>query len=135
MLRANYSVQHVAEAHGMTPEMVTRRYGHLSKRETTAALHAVGGDLFEQVFNGGNVGEDNGSRTLNGDTNGLKLLPDLSARSVPEMLPSEGSALSNCATGAELSAAGAEENTALLTSIIDRTRQQQTPADGGNVGE
>ena len=39
MLRKGYSVAHVADAHGMTPEMVTRRYGHLSRRETTAALH------------------------------------------------------------------------------------------------
>lgn len=57
MLQAGYSVAHVADAHGMTPEMVMRRYGHLTKKETTAALHAVGGELFSRIFNhGGNVG-------------------------------------------------------------------------------
>lgn len=128
MLRAGHSVAHVADAHGMTPEMVTKRYGHLSKHETTAALHAVGGDLFEQVFNGGNVGDKaNGQAAVNGHKP-LLLLENKSAQSVPEMLPSEGSALSDCATGAQ-------ENQALLVSIIGRTRQQQTPADGGNVGE
>jgi len=57
MLQAGWSVAHVADAHGMTPEMVMRRYGHLTKKETTAALHAVGGELFQRIFNtGGNVG-------------------------------------------------------------------------------
>jgi hypothetical protein len=128
MLRAGHSVAHVADAHGMTPEMVTKRYGHLSKRETTAALHAVGGDLFDQVFNGGNVGERHTGRPVRNGHKALKLLPDLSAKTAPEMLPSEGSALSNCATGAQ-------GNQALLTSIIDRTRRQQTQPDGGSVGE
>lgn len=127
MLNKGWSVAHVADAHGMTPEMVTRRYGHLQKRETTAALHATGGDLFEQVF-GGNVGDKpcNGSAT-NGHK-AVNMLEKNSALTVPEMLPSEGSALSNCATGAQ-------ENQALLSSIIDRTRRQQTLPDGGNVGE
>jgi len=56
MLQAGFSVSHVADAHGMTPEMVMRRYGHLTKRETTAALHAVGGELFDRAFRGDNVG-------------------------------------------------------------------------------
>jgi integrase len=131
MLRAGHSTAHVADAHGMTAEMVTKRYGHLSKRETTAALHAVGGDLFEQVFNGGSVGDKPANGALQNGHNGLKLLPDLSAQSAPEMLPSEGSALSDCATGAQEN----PENPALLVSIIDRTRRQQSPRDGGNVGE
>lgn len=42
MLRAGYSTKHVADAHGMTEEMVARRYGHLSQQETTRALHEVG---------------------------------------------------------------------------------------------
>jgi integrase len=61
MLRRGYSVAHVADAHGMTPEMVTRRYGHLARRESTAALHETGDELFSAVLptlhNGGNVGE------------------------------------------------------------------------------
>src|SRR5262249_17991586 len=55
MLRAGHSTKHVADAHGMTEEMVARRYGHLAKKETTAALHEVGGELFDQIINGGNV--------------------------------------------------------------------------------
>lgn len=65
MLQAGWSVAHVADAHGMTPEMVTRRYGHLTKRETTAALHAVGGELFGRIFNqGGSEGPDAGDIEL-----------------------------------------------------------------------
>lgn len=50
MLRRGYSTKHVADAHGMTEAMVATRYGHLSIRETTEALHLVGGDLFDRVF-------------------------------------------------------------------------------------
>lgn len=80
MLQAGYSVAHVADAHGMTPEMVMRRYGHLTKRETTAALHQVGGDLFDRVLSQGPatalvaVGEEPKTRgdTIVGETRGRR---------------------------------------------------------------
>lgn len=50
MLRAGYSTKYVADAHGMTEAMVATRYGHLTFKETTAALHLVGGELFDRVF-------------------------------------------------------------------------------------
>jgi integrase len=94
MLRAGYSVAHVADAHGMTPEMVTRRYGHLTRKESTAALHVVGGELLNSVI-GGNAGE----RALIDASNfGDKCLASrrkLPARTAPECLPSEGSTLSS----------------------------------------
>jgi hypothetical protein len=90
MLRAGYSVAHVADAHGMTPEMVTRRYGHLTRKESTAALHVVGGELLNSVI-GGNAGE----RALIDASNfGDKFLApqrQLPVRTAPECLPSEGS--------------------------------------------
>lgn len=106
MLRRGYSVAHVADAHGMTADMVTRRYGHLAKKETTAALHSVGGDFLNAV-SGGKKGEqtiDEPRSTVEDDT---KLLESLRIRhhrlalNRPEMAPSEGDALSNCATGAK----------------------------------
>jgi len=83
MLRAGYSVAHVADAHGMTPEMVTRRYGHLTKSETTAALHKVGGELYDTVFNnielGGNEGENKIIESDIQSPNGRIMLGDLRA--------------------------------------------------------
>jgi hypothetical protein len=135
MLRAGHSIAYVADAHGMTHEMVSRRYGHLSKQETTEALHEVGGSLFDEVFAGGNVGEaTHGEAKKNGRKPRIKL-EKTPAVGMPIFLPSEGSALSNCATGAEPSPGNTEESSTLLVSIIDRTRRQQTPPDGGNVGE
>jgi len=87
MLRRGYSVAHVADAHGMTPEMVTRRYGHLTKRETTAALHETGGELLDQVFRGGTVGEAIFIDAQKGPKIKRLLLPALS--------PSEGDTLSS----------------------------------------
>jgi hypothetical protein len=49
----------------MTADMVTKRYGHLAKRETTAALHAVGGELYDQAFSGGNAGQTIGVSNRN----------------------------------------------------------------------
>lgn len=49
MLRAGYSTKHVADAHGMTEQMVATRYGHLTRKETTQALHDVGGELFDRM--------------------------------------------------------------------------------------
>jgi integrase len=94
MLRAGYSVAHVADAHGMTAEMVTRRYGHLAKQETIAALHAVGGELYNAVF-GGNAGENMASEAHRRMPSPM-ILP---ARVVPHkdaaMSPSEGDTLSS----------------------------------------
>ena len=50
MLRAGYSMQCVKDAGGWaTIEMVSKRYGHLERKEVTAAVHQVGaaflGDL------------------------------------------------------------------------------------------
>lgn len=50
MLRAGWSTKHVADAHGMTEQMVATRYGHLTKKETTKALHEVGGELFDRMM-------------------------------------------------------------------------------------
>lgn len=100
MLRMGYSVAHVADAHGMTPEMVTRRYGHLARKETTEALHEVGGDLYNTVFNGGKVGDETGVTPFDVIHNDQKLLESFAARHGRRLVPSEGSALSNCATGA-----------------------------------
>lgn len=50
MLRAGYSTKHVADAHGMTEAMVATRYGHLTQQESTAALHEVGGQLFDRIM-------------------------------------------------------------------------------------
>jgi integrase len=80
MLQAGWSVAHVADAHGMTPEMVTKRYGHLTRRETTAAMHKVGGELYDTVFNGGNVGEGAKEVTPKIDDEPLILLEDFRAR-------------------------------------------------------
>jgi integrase len=95
MLRKGYSVAHVADAHGMTPEMVTRRYGHLSKRESTAALHETGDDLFNAVLLGGNEGERLKRKALASAATELKILEASSARDMPDTLPSEGSTLSS----------------------------------------
>jgi len=99
MLRAGYSVAHVADAHGMTPEMVTRRYGHLTKKETTAALHKVGGELFDTVFNnaelGGNEGESINIDASEPTDNDRILLEDFRALKARELAPSEGDTLSS----------------------------------------
>jgi integrase len=95
MLRAGYSVAHVADAHGMTPEMVTKRYGHLTMRETTAAMHKVGGDLFDTVFNGGNAGEAAEIASTGFAPSPLLLLAKSGAQPRPELLPSEGDTLSS----------------------------------------
>lgn len=134
MLRAGWSVAHVADAHGMTAEMVTRRYGHLTKRETTAAMHAVGGELLNSVV-GGSAGEAIAGEV---EKNGRKLLPSLAkpfAHGSVELLPSEGSALSNCATGAS-------ENTSIIGTSIEttldeqaRTGQEQPGHRGGSAGD
>jgi hypothetical protein len=50
MLRAKYSTKHVADAHGMTEAMVATRYGHLTQQESMAALHEVGGQLFDRIM-------------------------------------------------------------------------------------
>jgi integrase len=43
MLRAGYSMQYVKDAGGWaTIEMVSKRYGHLERKEVTAAVHQVG---------------------------------------------------------------------------------------------
>jgi site-specific recombinase XerD len=59
MLRAGYSLHHVKESGGWaTIEMVSQRYGHLAKREMTAAVHEVGASwLGETATRGGKVGE------------------------------------------------------------------------------
>jgi len=49
MLQAGWSTKHVADAHGMTEEMVARRYGHLSQQETTRALHEVGNNVLDRI--------------------------------------------------------------------------------------
>jgi integrase len=95
MLRAGYSVAHVADAHGMTAAMVLTRYGHLAKKETTAALHKVGGELFDRTFSGGNVGDDNGDVTGGLAPIGLVALENMSVSAAPELLPSEGDTLSS----------------------------------------
>lgn len=103
MLRAGFSVAHVADAHGMTPEMVTRRYGHLTKRETTAALHAVGGALFDKTF-GERPGEEKAEIDVSEVAKSDKsqyLLSNSAVDILSRELPSEGSALSSCATGAK----------------------------------
>lgn len=42
MLRAGYSTEYVRSAGGWaTIEMVSKRYGHLEKREVTTAVHKV----------------------------------------------------------------------------------------------
>ncbi|HEU4380045.1 MAG TPA: tyrosine-type recombinase/integrase, partial [Hyphomicrobiaceae bacterium] len=94
MLRAGYSVAYVADAHGMTPEMVTRRYGHLTKRETTAALHSVGGALLNSVT-GGNVGEARVVPPAPGAITALGSLGKPAPTRRTECLPSEGSTLSS----------------------------------------
>ncbi len=105
MLRKGYSVAHVADAHGMSADMVTKRYGHLAKKETTAALHSVGGDFLNAV-NGGKEGEDVviESRPVgNLDEILLESLRNRHERlalNFAETSPSEGDALSICATGA-----------------------------------
>jgi len=94
MLRAGYSVAHVADAHGMTPEMVTRRYGHLTKRETTAALHSVGGALLN-IVTGGNVGETPSECSPQEVVTALKSLGKPASGKRAELLPSEGSTLAS----------------------------------------
>ena len=72
----------------------------LIKRETMAALHETGDDLFNAVFHGGNVGGTVKRKALESASKQLKLLDGSSAQQPADPLPSEGSALSNCATGA-----------------------------------
>lgn len=61
LLRAGHSLHHVKESGGWaTIEMVSQRYGHLAKRETTAAVHSAGNALMGQLFGGG---EKVGKRT------------------------------------------------------------------------
>lgn len=135
MLRAGYSVAHVADAHGMTAEMVTKRYGHLTKKETTAALHAVGGELFDRTFNGGNVGD----RVVGSDgrLNGTRLIahdnPAMSG--APELLPSEGDALSICATGADENPSNYGLSSSLGEGAQPSITREQTGNAGGNVGD
>src|SRR5262249_7142806 len=95
MLRARYSVAYVAQAHHLTPEMVTRRYGHLTSAETTKALHKVGGELVGQVLNGGNVGEIRGDKKTNGRLAPLITHEIFDKRVLPALLPSEGDTLSS----------------------------------------
>ncbi len=135
MLRMGYSVAHVGEAHGMTAEMVTRRYGHLTKKETTAALHKVGGDLYNTVFNGGNAGDAVSIDPLDAINNELKLLESFAARHGRELLPSEGSALSICATGAAEKTSNCATSIDLGVNHQDRTGQEQTQQVGGRAGE
>jgi integrase len=95
MLRAGYSVAHVADAHGMTPEMVTRRYGHLTRRETTEAMHRVGGAFLDKILMGETRGKPElGSPRVDMDISLLqKGNSSLIART--SLLPSEGSTLSS----------------------------------------
>jgi Phage integrase family len=110
MLRAGWSTQHVAAAHGMTEQMVARRYGHLTFDETmrllrlqvqsqaglssAAALHEVGGDLFDRILNGGNAGDE---KVLIDEKNGHKpvWIEHLPLNVAPELQPSEGDTLSS----------------------------------------
>jgi integrase len=94
MLRGGYSVAYVADAHGMTPEMVTRRYGHLTRRETTAALHSVGGELLN-IVTGGNAGDGLIRRPAPRAITALKSLGKPTPANRAELLPSEGSTLSS----------------------------------------
>lgn len=56
LLRAGYSLHHVKESGGWaTIEMVSQRYGHLAKSETTVAVHESGNAWFADSFKrGGN---------------------------------------------------------------------------------
>jgi integrase len=102
MLRKGYSVAHVAQAHNMTPEMVTRRYGHLTVAETTEALHAVGGELARMIVHKGeSVGDGAADMHVNGADKPLTERGETGDGVLPAALPSEGSALSDCATGAD----------------------------------
>lgn len=61
MLRAGYSTEHVRAAGGWaTIEMVSKRYGHLERREVTAAVHKVADAFMDAVspIGGGRVGID-----------------------------------------------------------------------------
>lgn len=67
MLRAGYSTEYVRSAGGWaTIEMVSKRYGHLEKREVTTAVHKVA-DTFLLGL-GGKPGIDNGGKIANIET-------------------------------------------------------------------
>jgi hypothetical protein len=132
MLRAGYSVKHVADANGMTPDMVTKRYSHLTKRESTDALHEVGGALYDTVFN---VGEARGKEVVELDPmeqisdeidNIRKRLKEESQLLIPA--PSEGDALSICATGAL-------DNQGSVADDTGRNNPERTENNGGRTGE
>lgn len=131
MLRKGYSVAHVADAHGMSADMVTKRYGHLAKKETTAALHSVGGDFLNAV-NGGKTGEEiiiEHRPTANLDEillESLRNRHEWLALNCSEMSPSEGDALSICATGATGKPRECEDSTATPTIAQASTGQEQT---------
>jgi integrase len=127
MLQKGYSVAHVADAHGMTADMVTRRYGHLAKKETTAALHSVGGD-FLNAINGGNEGERTKVVTIEHDANLLESLRNRVASNAHEMPPSEGDALSICATGAL-------DNQGAVADETGLSKPERTENNGGRTGE
>jgi integrase len=133
MLRAGYSTKHVADAHGMTEQMVSRRYGHLTLQETTAALHEVGGDLFDRIINGGSAG-DGKVIPLFKISQPHVSVKKLTKSAAPELQPSEGDALSNCATGAEENPSVFSASSVARRSFQDSTGQEQTDVPGGNAG-
>lgn len=138
MLRARYSVAHVAhvaQAHNMTREMVTRRYGHLTMAETTEALHKVGGELVGEVLNGGIVGEGRVGGEISKRLSALSHRNIFGKRVLPAAFSSEGDALSSYATGASEKPSKHDTSIEVEPTPQDGTGRQQTPHNGGNVGE
>jgi hypothetical protein len=68
------------------------RYGHFSKRETTAALHGIGSSSLPTSFlGGGNAGEGINGEPKPDGRKPLLVRGNLSAHKTPDFLPSEGS--------------------------------------------
>jgi len=78
--------------------MVARRYGHLTKKESSAALHKVGAELYDTLFSEanlrGNVEETGKIDAMPAIDQSQILLEEFRARKGREFMPSEGDALS-----------------------------------------
>ncbi len=120
--------------------MVTKRYGHLAKKETTAALHSVGGDFLNAV-NGGKAGDGvviEHPQTANLDEILLESLRNRHERlalNLAETSPSEGDALSSCATGATENPSKHASSSGVDPRKQASTGQERTDDAGGMAGD